>query len=184
MKTIIVYYSNTHNNEILAYYIQKKLSCDILKIEEVRKRTGLTILMDLIFNRTPKLNQHSISLELYSDIIFVAPIWASKIASPLRAFLHKEKQNVKHYSFISLCGGVKGQLENIKKQLSEILGCEPSAAKELWISDILAMDKKNNIKYTSGYRVVPTDLENFRQKIDEFLNGQLLQSNSKKYELQ
>ncbi len=173
MKTIVVYYSNTHNNEILAHDLQKKLSCDILKIEEVKKRTGLTIFLDLLFDRTPKLKDHSISLELYSDIIFVSPIWASKIASPLKAFMLKEKQHIKRYSFISLCGGVKGQLEKIKKQLLKILKREPKAVKELCINDLLVSERKNTIEYTSGYRVLPADLENFKGKIDEFLRVQI-----------
>jgi len=177
MKTIIIYYSNTHNNEILAHNLQKKLSCDILKIEEVGKRTGLTILMDLLFDKTPKIKDHSISLELYSYIIFVAPIWASKIASPLKAFLLKEKQHVKRYSFISLCGGVKGQLEKIKKQLLKILQREPEVVKELCINDLLVSERKNSVKYTSAYRVLPADLENFKEKINEFLRLQFKQSN-------
>jgi flavodoxin len=71
MKTIIVYYSSTHNNEILADNLQKKFSCDILKIEEIRKRTALTILGDLIFNRNPKLKDHGVSLALIA-ILFLS----------------------------------------------------------------------------------------------------------------
>ena len=55
MKTLIAYYSFTHNNEVLAKDLQKKLNCDIHKIEEPGKRTGFTILLDLIFNRNPEI---------------------------------------------------------------------------------------------------------------------------------
>ena len=167
MKTIIVYYSHTHNNEILAGDIQKKLSCDILKIEEVKKRTGFTILLDLLFDRTPTLKGHAASLNLYDDFIFVGPIWASKIASPLKAFLLKEKKYIKHYSFISLCGGVKGQLEKINKQLLLILQHEPEAIKELCINDLPVSERKNAAKY----------LESFKDRIDEFLSTRFVKAN-------
>jgi flavodoxin len=184
MKTIIVYYSNTHNNEILAHDLQKKLSCDILKIEEVGKRTGLTILLDLIFHRSPKLKNHDVSLTHYTDFIFVAPIWAGKIASPLRAFLLKEKERVKSYSFISLCGGVKGQADKIKKELKTILHDDPKLVKELWINNLLPAEKMNTIKYTSGYRVLPSDLENFKEEISEFVKNQTVLPTLTHYELQ
>ena len=139
--------------------------------------------MDLLFDRTPTLKDHAVSLGLYSDFIFVAPIWASKIASPLKAFMVKEKQHIKRYSFISLCGGSKGQLERIKEQLLQILQREPTTIKELWINDLLVSERKNTIKYTSGYRVLPADLENFKEKIDEFVKVQSSQSNVRNYEL-
>jgi flavodoxin len=183
MKTLIVYYSNTHNNELLAHDLQKKLACDILKIEEVKKRTGMTILLDLLFARTPTLRPHALSLDSYSNFILVAPIWAGKIASPLRAFLRAEKKYMKRYSFLSLCGGVTGQAEKIGKELLALLQVAPNAIVELWINDLLVVERKNTIKYTSGYRVVSGDLEKFKERIDEFLRLQVFESNSKSYEL-
>jgi flavodoxin len=183
MKTIIVYYSNTRNNEILAHDLQKRLSCDILKIEEARKRTGLTILLDLLLNRKPRLKDHGVSLDLYSDFIFVAPIWAGKIATPLKAFLLKEKKHIKSYSFISLCGGIKGQVDKIENELKMILQHDPKLVKELWINHLLPAEKMNTIKYTSGYRVLPADLENFKENINGFVRSQMAQANLTHYEL-
>jgi flavodoxin len=182
MKTIIVYYSNTKNNEILAHDLQKKLSCDILKIEEIRKRTGFTIFLDLLFNRMPKIKDHGVPLELYENFIFVAPIWMGKIASPLKSFLFKEKERVNSYSFISLCGGVKGQATKIKKELEAILQQESKVVEELWLNQLLASERMNTVKHTSGYRVLPADLENFKEQIDEFVR-QNMQPNVRHHEL-
>jgi flavodoxin len=169
MKTLIVYYSYSHNNEILAKYLQQKLSCDILKIEEQSKRWGISILLDLVFQRIPRLKEHGISLDLYEHIIFLAPIWGGKIASPLSSFLMKEKSHIRSYSFISICGGANGQAEKIFGELKEISGLKPSNVKELWVNNLLPADKKDTIKNTSGYRIVPADLQKFRNEIDEFL---------------
>jgi flavodoxin len=176
MKTLIVYFSHTGNNEILAKYLQKRIACDTLRIEEASRRTGMTILLDLLFGRTAKLKDHGQPLEIYSDFIFVAPIWAAKIASPLKSFLLKEKDHVKSYSFISLCGGATGQLQKITNELQKILQRDPKVVKELWINDLLPPDKINTIKYTSGYRATVADLENFKDEIDDFLGIQNVQS--------
>lgn len=169
MKTLIVYYSHTQNNEKLANILRRKLGADILKIEEAGKRTGFTILLDLIFNRKPVLRRHSLSLRGYAQIILVAPIWASKIASPMKAFLFNEKKNITHYSFISICGGAKGQLEKIIRQLVKFVGKKPDAVAELWINDLLSEDKKDSIRYTTGYRMADKDFEFFEPKVRGFL---------------
>jgi hypothetical protein len=165
MKTLIVYYSLTENNEKLARMIGNELKCEILKIEEFKKRTWLTIFLDIIFNRLPSVKTAPYSLANYSHIIFIAPIWAAKIASPLRTFIRNEKLNVTSYSFITLCGGAKGQLEKIMVQLTGMLGKAPYAVAELSIQDVVPKGKN-----PGNYRVSDRDLQVYKQKIDDFLH--------------
>jgi flavodoxin len=169
MKTLIVYYSFTSNNELLAIELQKKLQCDVLKLEEVKKRTGLTILLDVIFNRRTKIKKYNVAIKDYENLILIAPIWAGKIATPLNTFLKNEKKEINHYSFITLCGGNKGQKEKIFYALTLLLQKEPEQVTELWINDLLPENEKDTIKHTSGYRAKQSDLELFKTKIDNFL---------------
>ncbi len=169
MKTLIVYYSYSGNNEILAQHLQQKLSCDILKIEEKGKRWGISIFLDLMFQRVPRLKSHKSSLDRYEHFVFIAPIWAGKIASPLRAFLMNEKNHIRSYSFITVCGGGVGQLYTISKELKELIGIDAAGIKELWINNLLSADKRNTIKYTTGYRLTPADLDEFKNEVDEFV---------------
>lgn len=171
MKTIIAYYSYSNNNEILAKYLQQKLSCDILKIEEKGKRWGISIFLDLVFQRIPRLKEHGVSLDFYDHFIFIAPIWAGKIASPLRSFLMKEKSHIRSFSFITVCGGGEGQLDKISKELKKLLGIDARLVKELWINNLLSSDKRNTIKYTTRYRIGPKDLKEFRNEIDELVRA-------------
>ncbi len=171
MKTLIVYYSFTRNNELLAKAIQARLNCDILKIEEVTKRNGFKILLDLMLNRKPRIKPHPYSISSYEQCIFVAPIWAGEIASPLKTFLLQEKDHINCYSFISVCGGAPQQKEKLVKSLVKLLEQEPGLVQELWINDLLPEEKKDTIKYTSGYRIQSKDLEKFGGKIDEFVEG-------------
>ena len=171
MKTLIVYYSFTQNNSILAKYLQGKLGCDMLRIEEVKKRTGLTILLDLLFNRSPKIRGFGLSLSRYDHFILIAPVWAGKIASPLKTFLLQAGHAIHNYSFITVCGGQKGQREKIANQLEELLHIKPEMVTELWVNDLLPEEKKNTIKYASGYRIEQKDLAAFEEKIKWFLTS-------------
>lgn len=171
MKTLIVYYSFTRNNEMLAKALQQRLECDIHKIEEVKPRKNISIFLDLLFNREPTIRPTPCLVSLYDQCIFVAPIWAGKIASPLKAFLKEEKYHINRYSFITVCGGNAGQKEKLVKSLTQLLEQPPGAVQELWINDLLPKDKKNTIKYTSGYRLQSGDLKKFDPAIDKFVSG-------------
>lgn len=171
MKTLVVYYSHTLNNAKLARKLQEKLDCDLLKIEELKKRTGFTILLDIVFNRRPAIRATHYSLHDYDKVIFMAPIWGGKIAAPLKTFLHQEKDNIGHYSFLTVCGGVKGQKAKIIIQLRELTNKEPDNVTELWINDLLSKEKKDTIKYTSGHRVDKDDLTFFEPAINKFLHA-------------
>jgi hypothetical protein len=60
---------------------------------------------------------------------------------------------------------------------------DPKLVKELWINHLLPAEKMNTIKYTSGYRVLPADLENFKENINGFVRSQMAEANLTHYEL-
>lgn len=171
MKTIIVYYSHTNNNKVLAGELMKRLGCTVLRLEEQKKRTGFTILLDLMLNRLPALKPNPYSMQDFDLIILLAPVWAGRIAAPMRSFLEQEKYNIARYSFITLCGGAPGQDAKLKNELTNIMGRQPFRLTELWVNDLLPEEKRNTIKYTSAYRVIPPDLSFFEEKIGEFVEA-------------
>jgi flavodoxin len=167
MKSLIVYYSFSHNNELLAKSLQQRLGCGILKIETVKKRSAFAIFMDIMFNREPAILSYA-RLDLNIEhFVFVAPIWAGRIASPLRTFLKTEKNSIKHYSFISLCGGAKGQKEKIEKELTRLLSTDPHAVMELWVSNLLNPEREKSV---TRHRVTDAELERYKTEIDYFVN--------------
>jgi len=172
MRTLIAYYSLTQSNENLALRLQKKIGCDILKIEEHGKRTTLTILLDLLFNRKPAIKTKPCSVKVYDRVILIAPIWAAKIASPLRSFIEQEKVNIGRYSFLAFCGGADGQREKIVRELVELVGKKPACVFELWLKDLpLPREKKDSIKWNKGYIMDDRDFKFFEPKIDAFINA-------------
>jgi flavodoxin len=170
MKHLIVYYSHSGNNQALAKELQKRLQCDMKQITELKKRTGFTILLDLAFNRNPRIENLNTNLDLYDHVVFIAPIWSGRIATPLKSFLNLKRDNLKKYSFITVCSGVAGQQEKIKKQLLKLTGQEPAQVLELKIRDLLPAEQKGKIKYETPYRIKEKDLVIFDKAIEYFVN--------------
>lgn len=169
MKTLIAYYSFTQNNEKLATHLQKQLNCDIVKIETTKKRNGFSILLDLVFKRKPEIKPVPYYLQDYDHVIFIAPIWAGRIAMPMKSFLINERSNIRQYSFITLCGGSPGQKEKIQHELVTSLQKPPVRVLELWVNDLLPADKKGTVKHTSGFRIDADGFEKFEDQLRNFI---------------
>lgn len=169
MKSLVVYYSLTGNNEALAKKISERLDCDVVRIQTAKKRTNLSAFLDLILKRNPKLQEYSVRFSDYDQLIFIAPVWAGKVATPMQTFFENEKQNILRYSFITLCGGIAGQKQKIAEYLSTTLLRKPVAVEELWVSDLLVAGQKD--KDTTHYSVRTEDLYVFKPEIDAFVKA-------------
>lgn len=165
MKTAIVCYSFTHNNMILASEILARTGGTLFVIEERKKRTKFTILFDLLFNRVPEIKDYPMGPDRFDHFIFIAPIWGSKIATPLKSFLLKERTKISSYSFITLCGGAPNQKQKIVNELGSLVQKEPLMVTELALSDYLGHPKG-----ILDVRVENEQLKFFFGKIEEFLH--------------
>ena len=90
MKTLVIYFSYTRNNRLLAEHLAQCLGCDLCPVVEARRRTGLTVLLDMLFKRTPQLEPLALSPTQYDHIILVAPIWDAKLANPMKSLVKRE----------------------------------------------------------------------------------------------
>lgn len=171
MKPLVIYYSNSGNNERLALRIKNSLGCEVLEIKEKKKRGAVSILFDLFFNRSTKLSEHKISNYEQNVVMLVAPVWGGKIATPMRAFAEQERKNIHKYFLITLCNGGEGQREKIAAELSSIIQREPLGVTELGINRLLPEDKRNKIKYTFHYKVSDDDLDRFEEELKELVNA-------------
>lgn len=86
-------------------------------------------------------------------------------------FIAKEKDNIKAYSFITLCNGEAGQKEKLENELYLIAGKKADNVAELWIRNLLPEDKRNQIKHTFNFRVSSKDFEYFDKEITAFINS-------------
>jgi menaquinone-dependent protoporphyrinogen IX oxidase len=170
MKTLIIYFSYSGNNRFLAEHLAKRMESDLCPIVEQKRRTLLTILLDMLFRREPKIKPLECAVSDYEQIILVSPVWGSKLATPLKSLIKSEKSALSSYSFITFCGYDRPeQKEGITKELSALAGRSPKAVAELKISDLFPAEKRNDIKKITRYRATAADLVKLAPQIDSFI---------------
>lgn len=170
MKTLIVYYSFTGNNAILAAHLKERLHADLYGIAEVRQRTGATIFWDMLFHRSAKIRTPSPDGP-YDRLIVLGPVWNAGIASPVRTFLKMERGRFSEYAFVSVCGGRAGQEEKIARELTEAAGKAPVSVNLLSLNDLLPEARKRERKKGISYKIEAVDLEYFQAAIGRLLEG-------------
>lgn len=172
MITTVAYYSLTGNNELLANHLAEKLRCGLIRIKETTRRTTLKTSIDLLFGRLPRIERIETSLDAYDHVVMVAPIWASKLASPLSSFIARERHQLPEYSFITLAGYERpGQAERLMTELSRRVGRRPRAFRELIVSELVAPESRQTIGVGTPYRMREDELERYDPAIDEFLSA-------------
>jgi hypothetical protein len=172
VSTSIVYYSHQGNNEVLAKYLSRRIECGVVPIVEVKKRTGATILLDLLFSRYPRIQPIQRAFREYDHVILVSPVWGGRIAAPLRTFLRVYRQQLHDYSFITLCGyDNPGQRAALSAELERRLGRAPHAVLELRVSDLVPAGRRRNLRIINSRRVQESELGQYQPAIDEFLQA-------------
>jgi flavodoxin len=157
----VISYSYTGNNEKLANAFAREFFADHIRITEKRKRTMLTIALDYLFRRDPKINKPQVGISSDELAIFFGPIWFGRIASPMRSYLKQLENKSIKYGFISLCVGsddsdAQGKLIG---ELRDVLGNEPEFFIEQPISNLLPADPEPTHKTAMQYRVNDKDIE-------------------------
>ncbi len=171
MKTTIISYSLSGNNKLLADQLATKLSCKHIYIKEKSKRSYLTIGMDFVFKRIPKIDFLEKEVNTEDFIIFIAPIWMSQVAFPLKKVFQKLKGKTKNYAFISACIGPQGKKSNrgLAKQLKKDLGKKPIIIIEKHLSEFLPIKSRHSIKETMKYKLKKRQAQQMAQQISRQL---------------
>lgn len=153
MKRLIISYTFSGNNALLAKHLAEKADADYTEIRELRQRKMLTIVLDTIFSRTPKIQPLQSTIGNYDHIIFVAPIWFGKIASPFRQVFRQCRDQLTRYSFVSVSGGANGTRPRVEQELKHLLGKAPTSLFHSLISDLLPESQRGNQKVLNAYRL-------------------------------
>lgn len=159
MKSLIVYFTFSGNNEMLAKDMAQDIGGDLARITEPKKRGMFGIMLDMLFNRFPKIDALDIQWEKYDHIILIAPIWNYHIAHPMKSFIKNENKNLKNYSFVTLCTGRDKQAKKIESQLATLATFEPKDVVLLQIRDLSTYEEKNS----SQHKIEEHELEQFKK---------------------
>jgi flavodoxin len=94
MKSLVVYYSLTGKTKLVSQVIADALNATLLEVKEKkpRKLGPLVYLFGgfaAITNRGSKINPIDVDLKQYERIFVGSPIWASRPAPAINAFIYK-----------------------------------------------------------------------------------------------
>lgn len=172
MKTLIVYYSFSGNNEVLAKHLARRLVCRAEAVIERKERRPATILLDMIFRRRPAIHPLRASPSDFDHVLFMAPLWNKGIAHPMVSALRQVRDALPDYSFVSLCGGERpGQHEHVTRELETLTGKAPANVWELHVEDLVPLDGRKKPGAVTGRRVGPDDLAAFGGAVEEILRA-------------
>ncbi len=171
MKIAVVSYSYTGNNEALSDAVAKALSADHIRIAEKAPRKTGTIVMDMMFNRTPRVQPLPAALGQYEQVLFVAPVWMGLAASPLRSYFKHLKANPRPYAFASISGGALNPNPKLKDGLTKRTGAKPTALIDLHIADLLPSEPKPTMKDMGAYRLKDEEIARLAGKIVKALES-------------
>ena len=159
MKTMVISYSLTGNNEGLAESLAATLGAGHLRITEAKPRTMATIVLDMMLHRTPKIVMPAKTPAEYDLIVFVGPVWMGQIATPFRACFKQLSQGIGEYAFISICGGADGPNPKLGEELEKRLGKEPVCLLDLHIADLLPSEPEPTREDTMAYRITEREIK-------------------------
>ncbi|MPM28355.1 hypothetical protein SDC9_74877 [bioreactor metagenome] len=164
MKTVILSYSYTGNNARLAESIAQQLQIPHLPIIPQKNVSMKTIVLDVLFNRTPKVHPVPSVLKDYDLVIMAAPIWMGLIASPLRSYFKYLKSGKQDYAFLSVSGGSADSSIKIAKELRKRLTRDPLLILDQHIADLLDPAIEPTAQTTMAYKLSEEDLVLFRDR--------------------
>jgi hypothetical protein len=173
LKPLVVSYSLTGNNDALAGSIAADLGAEHYTITESKPRTMGTIILDLLLDRTPKVDPPVNKLANEDLVLLVGPVWIGQVATPLRAWLKHLKAVHGRYAFVSISGGADGPNPKLAGELLKRAGREPSALINLLIADLLPPEPKPVRKVTSAYHLSAGDVKSLTRTAVKILRETL-----------
>ena len=158
-KVRVISYSMTGNNDAIATGIAAELAAEHIKITEPKPRTNGTIALDMLFGRTPKVNQRLDNIGDNDLVVIIGPVWLGHVAAPIRSCLRQLRGRPGQYAFCSISGGADGPNPKLAGDLTRRVGKAPAAVVDLHIADLLPRDPKPTRAITSAYRLKDADIK-------------------------
>ena len=170
MKTLVVYYSLSGNNRLVAEAISERLGCEACELHPIKPRTKLDLLLDSFLYRTPPNKQVPHDIGAYDRVILVATVWNARLAAPMRTFARRFGGYLGNYSFITACGGRPGQATRLHRELTRFIGRGPRQLVELEAQQLLPPAMRKGLN-ASKYRLHAQDMVSLAPQIDRFIEA-------------
>jgi len=144
MKTLVVYFSRTGNNRLVANKLAHDLHADM---EEIKPRVGglLPVLLGLSFGIKP-MEKHPNN---YNQVVLVGPIWIGNFLGPMKSYVKKHKKDIAKLWFVTSCGSdeknkdTKLGYQHVFKKVRRVAGDKLAGCFALSVSLTLSEEERN-----------------------------------------
>lgn len=119
MKTLVVYYSRTGVTKGIAEEISKTINCDIEEILDKENRSGIIGYIksgyETVRNKVSEIEPPKNDLANYELLIIGTPVWAGKMAVPVKTYIEQNRDKIPNLACFCTCGGtgIDGTLKGI-----------------------------------------------------------------------
>lgn len=112
-KVLVVTYSLTGTSRRLAQQLCSQQAWPMGEIREARTRKGMSgmlrCLLDSWLKRTPEVAYAGPPPIAFDTVVLVSPIWAYRLAGPMRSFVSSRQKQLPDVALISVMGGAGAQ---------------------------------------------------------------------------
>ena len=171
MRTAVISYSFTGNNNTLAAALAKAIDAEHIAVKPQKQVKMGDIVFDMMFKRTPKVQPDVSVLTKYGRVVLMGPIWCGGPASPLRPYLKQLKAHPQPYAFVTLSGGGLNPNQGFPAVLKKEAGSDPYALVTKYIVDFMPKDPQPTAKETSAFRLGEAQAEQLAAEIAEALKA-------------
>ena len=126
-KVLVVVYSYTSTSRRVARLLSQQQGWQLVEITEVRPRSGvlgaLRCLLDSLLRRCPEIRYDGPLPRQFDAVVLVSPIWAQRLAGPMRSFVARRRDHLPDVAVVSVMGD-RGAPKAVA-EIGRILGRAP-----------------------------------------------------------
>ena len=137
-KILVVCYSHTGTCLYLARELSSQQGWHRGEITLVRPRGGRVgywrCVLDSLLRRTPEIRYNGPPPLKYEAVVLVSPIWAFRLAGPMRSFVKRGRERLPQVAVISVMGGAGAP--NAVAEVGRLLGRAPIQSAAFTMQDV------------------------------------------------
>lgn len=138
-RTLVAFYSRTGVTRHVAHQLARRLGADLLQIRDVRSRDGtlgyMRSALEAMQGISPNIVRPAFDPANYGLVVLGTPVWASRVSSPMRRFLHDYADSLQRVAFF--CTMAERGADGAFRDMRELVGRKADATCALYDHEIL-----------------------------------------------
>ena len=123
---LVVVYSWSGNSRRVAQWLAARHGWPVAEIADAHPRSYFRSLLDSLLRRHPAIRYEGPDPGDFRTVVLVSPIWAWRLAGPMRSFVTQHKEALQRVAVASTMGGAGAS--NAVQEVGAIIGGAPILA--------------------------------------------------------